>query len=335
MISKQLSHKLTWLQLICAVMAITMHTAFATYFPQAAPWARALNTVVRRIDYYCICVFIFLSALLQFRKKERAPYLPLLRKRALTLLVPCLIWNVVFLVHRYVRQCLTLGRFADLPPIVELLCQLTVRPANYPLWTLLVFFMLAVLYPVLYWAVEKKWPAVLLFIMSVTLYMIPAVGLLHESTTNWLSVYLFGAMVGRYGWDRFTRIPFGGKRWASPAALVLLIVMAAFLPLPPPFDYLERFLYLLLMWIAADLFCYIPIQPWWAHTSFWLYCTHMIMEHYAVKLYGMLFGQGTLAFALGNWLLPLLCAVLCLIPAALLRKTRLYALLTGGRVTRR
>lgn len=63
------------------------------------------------------------------------------------------------------------------------------------------------------------------------------------------------------------------------------------------------------------------------------FCTHLLFEHYAVRLYQLAPGTGTAAFLPANILLPCLCAAMVLALGAVLCRLlpSVYRLVTGGR----
>jgi hypothetical protein len=88
-----------------------------------------------------------------------------------------------------------------------------------------------------------------------------------------------------------------------------------------------------LLWVLADSLAGLPSPPWWVNASFFMYCCHMLVERYAVKLHLFLFGAGKKSFVLSHVSLPVITAVLVLVLAAVLRYALpgVYALITGLR----
>ena len=189
------------------------------------------------------------------------------------------------------------------------------------------------LYPLISRMVNKRWPAWIAAGCALAAVCLPGIDVPYESMIYWTPVYLMGACTGARHTARFERLPLCRRRWLYPACAALLAGLAAIRSWGHAAHYLFWIPAPLLMWVLADGLALIPRRPWWAECSFYLYCSHMVVEHYAVRLYEETIGTGKTAFVLSNVLLPCLCALLALLCGTIVRKLapRLFALFTGMR----
>ena len=324
----RVSRKITCLQFVCALMIVGLHTAFATYFPGSPEWAVSVNKVCRSVFDAAISTFFTLSALLTYWKAETQRYPALLKRRLRTLALPYLLWSVLHLLVNVARRSMANGVLVRLDAM-EVSRLLTVDAVNGIFWFLRVLMVFVLLYPAILWCVRRKWPAIVLFVaalVAATLGWVP-----YSCTVYWIPHYLMGAWVGVHA--RETLQGARRPRWTRLAAAALLVGLAACRPLEGALHYLYWLPAPALMWLLTDGFASDKPLPWWVGASFYLYCSHLLVERYAVRLYLAVMGRGTVAFLLGNALLPLLCAAIALLAGAAVRKLLpgVYAAFTGGR----
>lgn len=331
---QQTARKLTYLQFGCALMIVGLHTAFASYFRGAPDWAVWLNTYARDLFDSAISTFFFLSAMLLYRRAEKWRYGALILSRLRTLALPYVLWNALYIAAEYAR-----GAIAGKLPgygVLDVLMRLFIDPANSIFWFLRTLFGFVLLYPVILWCVRKKWPAWVAFAASLMLSSLPSVGVPYTSVVHWLPMYLMGAYLACHHRERLERVPFLPRRWLYPVAALALLALAWLRSL----GYWAHYLYWLpaplILWALADGAAKLPSPPWWIGASFYLFCSHLLVERYAVRLYLGVLGNGTASFLLGNLMLPALCATIALLAGALIRTLapRLFALFTGDRAAK-
>ena len=331
--NERISRKLSWLQLICAIMIIGLHTAFPSYFHITDARLLQVNVFARNLYDAAISTFFFLSAYLLFRNAEQRSYLQVLKRRFWSLAVPYVLWNAVFYAHALVRESLTVGQALTPPDVLTVIRKLTIAPANSIFWFLLTLGGLIVLFPVLRWAVRRKWPAWMAAILCAAAVYIPPLGAVYETMVYWLPVYLAGAYTAYWHRDRFERLPQLRRKWMYAAALAAWLALAWIRPLAAWAHYLYWLPAALLLWMLADGLAARRPCPWWAGCSFYLYCCHMVVEHYAVEIYLRTLGTGVIPYLLSHILLPCLCAAIALAGAAVVRKLMpgVFRLFTGMR----
>ena len=330
------SIKLSYLQFLCSLAIIGLHTVFAKHFSNPAIWALQLNNGFRTLFDAATSTFFFLSALLFYRKADAKAYAHTLRARIGTLVIPYLFWSAAVLAHNLLRAYLTNGFFPELS-VWDILRLWLWEPANSVLWFVQVLLGYVLLYPLILWGVRRKWPAIAAMLAAVVLRYAGWIAVPYASMLFWLPCYLLGAYLGHHAKTRMLRVPIVARRWQYGAALLLFTGLFALARAVDALYYLYWQLSPLLVWVLADPLSRLPRPPWWVDASFYLFCAHLLFEHYAVRLYQLVLGQGTFSFALANGVLPVLCAALALVCAAVLRTLApgLYRWATGGRDGRR
>lgn len=329
--NERTSRKLSWLQFLCAVMIIGLHTTFPSYFGITDPRLLQVNVYVRNLYDASISTFFFLSAFLLFRKADERRYPDVIRRRFWSLAIPYVLWNFVFYAHALVRESLTQGRLILPPDLLTVLKKLTIRPANSIFWFILTLLGLIVLFPVIRWAVKCRWPALIAAVLAVVcVYGFKA---RYETMIYWLPVYLAGAYTGYWRRERFEQIPQCRSPWIYAALGAALLVLAWIRPMISWLHYAYWLPAALIMWVLADALTVFRRCPWWAGCSFYLYCAHMVVEHYAVEIYLRTLGTGTVSYLLCHLLLPGLCAAIALLGAAIVRRflPGIFRLFTGMR----
>jgi len=331
--NERTSRKLSWLQFLCSVMIIGLHTAFPVYFSVTDPALLQVNVFVRNIYDAAISTFFFLSAYLLFRSADQKTYLQVLKRRFWSLAVPYVLWNAVFYAHALLREYLTWGALTNPPDALTVLRKLTVSPANSIFWFILTLLGLIILFPVIRWGVRLKWPAGVAAVLAVAAVYLPQLDAKYETMVYWLPVYLAGAYTGYWRRERFERIPQCSRWWMYPLLAALLLIMAYLRPLIPGAHYAYWLPAALILWVLADGLAAKRPCPWWAGCSFYLYCCHMVAEHYAVEIYLRTLGTGTASYLMCHVLLPCLCAAIALLGAAIVRRLLpgVFRLFTGMR----
>lgn len=330
--SEAVSRKLTYLQFVCALCIIGLHTVFARHFGASALWAADVNRAFRTLFDAATSTFFFLSALLFYRSIDGKRYWQVLLSRLWSLVVPFLFWNITMLLYTVARDTLTTGTFTAIPAW-DVFRLLVLEPVDSVLWFVQVLLGYIVLYPIMLWCVRRGWPALLLIGAALALNLLGLFPIPYASLLFWLPCYLMGAYLGYRQKALVFRTPMFAQRWAYLVALALLGVLFWLAYTGSAFYYVYWQFAPLCLWVLADPLAKLPRPYWWVGASFYLFCAHLLFEHYAVRLYQLALGTETAAFLLANILLPCLCAAMALALGALLRLVlpSVYRLVTGGR----
>lgn len=330
------SRKISYLQFISALMIIGLHTVFASYFSVGDGWLRRMHTWVRDLYDLATPMFFFLSALLLMRSAQRSSWKHIMLRKLQTIALPYLLWTLVYIAARIVRGSLSAGSLCW-PSFAEVVEWITTGPEFYIFWFLRVLLLLTAVYPLLHWCIKNRWPALLLGAGCTALAVLPCFQgwVVYESPLYWLPVFLLGCWAGSEGFPHMEKCPEGKHWWVYMAAALLLLSLGWLRRVHSVFYYAFWIVSPLLGWVLGDGLSKLPTPPWWVNASFFLYCCHMLVERYAVRIYLAVLGTGRKAFVLAHIALPLLTAALVLLMAALLRWLMpwAYRALTGARQT--
>jgi len=178
-----------------------------------------------------------------------------------------------------------------------------------------------------------KWPAWIAGVLAAVATPIPQSQIGYTTMVYWLPVYLAGAGLGYWHHERMERLPLCRHKWMYALCAAALAAMALLRPLGSAFHYLYWLPAALILWVLGDGLSGAGKLAWWMKASFYLYSSHMVVQHYAVEIYLRLFGTGTVSYLLCHVLLPCVCAAVALLGAAIVRKLmpRVFELFTGMR----
>lgn len=327
------SRKISYLQFIGALLVIAQHTVFAAYFNITEPWLLRLHTWARDMNDGAVSTFFFLSAVLLMGSIGKYTWKQIMLRKLKTIALPYLLWIVVYTAARIIRGSLAAGAVV-LPSPAEMWSWIVTGPEYYIFWFLRALLGLTALYPLMVWAIRKRWPALLMLVACPLMVLVPGEGVLipFESIIYWLPPFLLGCWAG-LELPRLEKTPVLKRRWMYVAVFLLFLLTGWLRRVNTFFYYSFWTTSPLLFWPLADLFVNLPKPPWWINATFFMYCCHMLLERYAVRLYLFLFGTGRKAFVLCHVLLPLICAALVLLLAWLLRRLLpgVYSVITGLR----
>lgn len=203
-----------------------------------------------------------------------------LRKRVRTLLVPYLLWNVIFVMwyvvlknlpglERFNNSVGMLDRIFNASP-TEALLYMFIVPAAFQLWFLRDLIGMLMLSPLLWWITKRQWMVSLaLAILSTVLY------------PSWIIYFWVGLIIAMRRWD-IEGYPHSG--WAVVMGGTLYLGYAAYVALGYDtirfMEIVVNFIGLYLLWYLYDLFsagrC-LADRGLWKYIcgySFFIYCFH-------------------------------------------------------------
>lgn len=325
------SRKISYLQFFSALLVIAQHTVFTAYFNITEPWLLRLHTWARDMNDASVPIFFFISALLLMRSVEKYTWTQIMLRRLKTIALPYLLWIVVYTTARIIRGSLEAGALL-LPGLAEMWDWIVHGPEYYIFWFLRALLGLTALYPLMVWAVKKRWPAIIAAV-GITVYCSwqgPAAP--FESVLYWTPTFLLGCWAG-LELPKIEKTPVFRSFWPYAACALLFLLSGWLRRVNDLFYYTFWLTTPVLWWVLADQFVSLPKPPWWVNATFFMYCSHMLLERYAVRLYLAIFGTGRKAFVLCHVILPLICAAMVLLLAWLLRRLLpgVYSLMTGLR----
>ena len=333
--------KILWFNFVCCLLVIWNHAGNADLFfgAQAAEhflyhfeyeWMAALI----RVNIPC---FMMISGYLFFRNFQWESLPDKWKRRVKTLLIPYLLWNLLYYAGYY-----TASQFEQLRPLInrpELtftlknLWNAAVHFAFNPVfWFMYQLILLVLLAPWHYLILKRKWTGIpYLGLLWYGIYRQTALpqlnldALLYYSTAAFLAIH--GKEVIEGAWNQ-RRGLFGVVLLAGGYLCGWRFYHTFFIP--------EVVLYHVLV---AGGFWFLVSEDWLGRvrpfmtTTFFIYALHFIPTRLVNKVGAMLFPGNGAAAALLYLLMPAVIVILCNQAARFLRRytPRLWMLLNGGR----
>lgn len=160
---------------------------------------------------FVVPLYFIIAGALFFRDYSKEKYVPKLRKRVKTLLIPYLMWNVIWMIFCIVTSYTFLSRFFvgrekfEVTPL-NVLLSLVHHKCNGHFWFVFDLIVFVVCSPVVDFLTRTRKRAVLsiavLMLLSLMGYGLPA-EIFYTNTS--IVYYLIGATIGKYSFARFLR----------------------------------------------------------------------------------------------------------------------------------
>ena len=333
-----LSSKLTILYTLLIVMVVYIHSYYveAEQYPVALFFQKLIGSgicCVANCLFFCISGYLFvrnIHSLMEVFIKQR--------KRIRTLLIPYILWNVIFVLWYVVLEYVPgINRFNNSKglldgywniPIWESFYDLWVKPAAFQLWFLRDLFVLLILTPLLWWITKKQWVvAWVLALCSTFVY-------------GWLLYYWIGIIIGVTKCD--IENYFRSKWCIIIGCLVFLghAVYCAFGHESMRFmEIIVNLLGLYLTWslydIVAKCRC-LADRGIWKYIcgySFFIYCFHEPTFNIIKKLALAICGTSEFVLIFFYFFNPWIMVIFAIIIAKIMQRfvPNIYNILTGGR----
>lgn len=336
--TKYLSDKLTILYTLLIIMVVYIHSYYleAEQYPTAMFLQKIIGGGICRIAnclFFCISGYLFvrnINSLKEVFTKQR--------KRIETLLVPYILWNVIFVlwyvaleyipgVSRFNNSTGLLNGYSDVP-IWECLYNLLVAPAAFQLWFLRDLLVMLVFTPLLWWVVKKQWVVALVMALCFT------------AVYSWLIYYWIGIVIGvtRCDIEDYPR-----PNWAVTAGCAVFLGYAVCLA----YGYeetrwegtLANLLGLYLAWSLYDVFAKgrcLANKGIWRYIcgySFFIYCFHEPAFNIIKKLALAVCGTSEPVLIFFYLVNPWIMVAIAVVIARLIQRImpQAYKILTGGR----
>lgn len=203
-VSTYYSQKISVLSFLSILMVVYIHS----YYVEAEEyqWSRWLQLIVSGLTSIAVPLFYTISGFFFFIGVERIEdCLPRIKKRVNSILIPYLIWNIVFVGWYY---CLSLIpstmpyvnsqilHYIDWKNPLDTLNFLFLKPVGFQLWFLRDLILFIAVSPLVYITISrlKWWSLVLTYIMTGWI------------TRFWIDYFIFGGVIGLYYNLESTRI---------------------------------------------------------------------------------------------------------------------------------
>ena len=337
--SKYLSDKLTILYTVLIVMVVYIHSYYleAEYYPTALFLQKLTGAGICRIAN---CLFFVISGYLFARNiHSNSDVFQKIRKRLSTLLVPYLIWNVIFIlwyvfldvipgVDRWVNSGGVLNQLVN-QSIWKTLYQLWWEPAAFQLWFLRDLLVMVVFTPLLCWWAKKNW---LLALVA---------ALVSTGFYGWLVYFWIGIILSTQKADveNYPR-----SRWVLIVTSLLFLGYAVYVALygvlPAYIEVFANMAGIYVVWRTYDIMAKgrddIAGHGGWKYIcgySFFIFLFHEPTFNIIKKLTLAITGVSELTLILLYYINPWIMVAVAVVIAKLLQfiMPSVYKVLTGGR----
>lgn len=338
MISSYNSNKIRFFSSFLIVMVVYLHSYYTE--GEQYPISRYLQDFIgggicgaANYMFFLISGYLFFHNIGDFLSIKQK-----MRKRVQSLLVPYILWNVIFLFWYFVLGLIPSlsDKFVNGSIIIRLmnvswyegLYEIFVMPAAFQLWFLRDLMIFVSLSPVIYWMIirlKSLFPLMLLL------------GSLFEPTVGFLAMFVLGGYLSVkeiYIDDLTMRL----KR-VLPIFLLVYIIGAVVYPLH--IDWVKPFhacIYLsgiISLWCLYDVFSISKVrwyEPFLGY-SFFIYCFHIPFFNIVKKLNIMILGAGQTNLILLYFVNPIITITIIVLIAKLFQRVtpNVYLVLTGYR----
>lgn len=341
-LSQYNSSKITILNTILIIMVLYIHSYYeeAVNFPTALALERLLGT--HGLSHVANLLFFTISGFLFFNGIESAKQcFPKIRKRVRTLLVPYLIWNVIFVLWYVILNAIPgVGKYLNLNPteifssFKEAIIGLYWKPASHQLWFIRDLMIFVALSPIIYYWVKyaKMYGCLLLFVISIFFDI------------NCTAYFVLGAYIALHSnLDNVSRI-ITKKMFAICTTLWILVSLyRSFMPADYVPDRYMNIVFelnsLVAVWGGYDHLSrgrILTQNPFWKAVtgySFFVYLFHIPVINFIKKGGLILAGTSTISLCLMFLITPLVMMLVVKITSDVMRKfvPKTYSVLTGGR----
>lgn len=339
MMNKYLSNKLTILYTVLIIMVVYIHSYYleAEQYWTASFLQKLTGGGICRIAN---CLFFAISGYLFARNiHSNSDVFHKMRKRLRTLLIPYLIWNVIFIlwyvlldvipgVDRWVNGGGVLNQIIN-QSIWQTLCQLWWNPAAFQLWFLRDLLVMVLFTPLLCWWARKHWQSALIAALVSTVFY------------GWLVYFWIGIILSTQKADveNYPR-----SRWALFVTSLLFLGYAVYVALCRALPtYIEVFVNLAGLYVVWCIYDILAkgrddisrhgLWKWICGYSFFIYLFHEPAFNIIKKLTLAIAGASEPTLILLYYINPWIMVAFAVVVAKLLQRIMppVYKVLTGGR----
>lgn len=337
--NKYLSDKLTILYTILIIMVVYIHSYYleaqqynVALFLQNFTGAKGVGRIANYL-FFCISGYLFARNI-----KNINDVWAKIKKRWRTLLLPYLLWNLIFVLWYVILENIPgVSRFNNSSgiiekyweqPILESIYDLFIAPAAFQLWFLRDLLVMLVFTPILWWVARRQWMVALIMALCSTIVY------------PWLIYFWLGIIIAVQKWDIEN---YHRPKWAIAVGSIIFVGYAVYLTLGnKSLLYIEipvNLLGLYLLWSLYDIFARgkCPAnRGLWKYIcgySFFIYCFHEPAFNIIKKLALTICGTSEPILIFFFFLNPWIMVVIAIAVAKLLQHImpRTYSILTGGR----
>lgn len=196
------SEKMRWTSFLCSIFIALIHlsASFVDYNQEIINYYQQL--AVPAMSYYFLS-----SAYFRFRNYKKEDYLPKLKKRVWTLLIPYVVWNTVEFIICSVRGYITPSLWQFVKGFIFVyipVLDIAKEPMIGALWFVIRLLVYEVTVPFIFYFVKNK--KLYAGLMVILLPLIHFGNINYYSYIYWLPVYMTGAFIAVHYKDKFEEL---------------------------------------------------------------------------------------------------------------------------------
>lgn len=338
-----LSKKIKLSNLILTLMIVSLHSTFSwgVEFTSGIGYVqKEIMTYINILTTVTVGGFFVISSYLFFYnfKSIKNDYLPKLKKRCMSVLIPYFLWGILTFVYYYITTNFTniFGTKTVPNSLFGIVKYIFLAEGDPPLWYLRVLMEFVVLSPIFFFIIKKvgkiSWIFCPIFLV-INMIIIPS----YSTLLYWIPFITLGTYLALHN----NKIVIGGyfknnRKFMLSLLILISLSYSAFLLTidneQHPIFYLWRFISVFVFWFLLD---YINVEkikkiP---NDTFFIYCTHFIIIE---MVRGVLFKT----IGIKSWSILLIYILTFIMTLLIIKVTsiilkrfipKLYQLLTGGR----
>lgn len=279
-------------------------------------------------------LFFFISAVLFYNTcTSFADVLKKIKRRVVSLLIPYLLWNSLFVAIYYVlthvpvlHNQMNMGQALD---SIDRVFVGIIDSRFTPLWFVKILMYYVAFSPVILYFLRNRILFLCLFLIaSICSFYYPP--MVYDCIGMWLPMYLMGAYVG------YNKIQMEKKN--GNVILLFITMLCTYVVAFVNTDCLQilRFWWPLAVWFITDwllanfIMNKFRVKKWMGY-SFFIYCTHYFVLNVLQKAVVKFFPVNDIVLNLTFVITPVITIVFLIFVAEKCSKFRLYKILTGGR----
>lgn len=326
----KVSHKITYLNLILSIFIMGLHAYDEIDF-SASNFILSINQAVVILFNMAVPTFFFISAILFYRNIENRKYIQVLKTKSLTIVVPYLLWNVIFCPFRIIKQ-IFIEHTAFTMSWGGVILGIFTSYWNPVLWFLRVLFVYFLLFPLFKYIIKHRILCLIVILITsiVTIVIGPTTG--YGYGYYWLPVYLLGGYLAVWEKEFLLTEKKFDRKWLYLIFGIVLIGLVVGGLYSPYVLYLCRMCAPILIWMLGDIFLTEKEPYWWARQSFYYYCVHLAIAEFIRKFYIIILGNGMVSTIFSIPIVTFLTTACVVLSAYVLRYIKpLWNILTGMR----
>ena len=335
------STKITVVQFILSILVVYQHTQYR--------YSGEVFGKIQRFLFYLIQaavpMFFMISGYLFYRTFKPENTKEKLLSRVRTLVIPYLVWNVIYTVFTVVLYKLNFIKNTYIEFNWKILVQ-TINSDFSPLWFLKYLIVFSLIAPVMYYLLKNKYIGAGVVVLTVTLNVVfIACGVIKaplDVNSNSFAMFNYQYVyyvVGAYSALHLKNVieqPHRNKTTIGicGVSVLCLLYWMPFFENSVLIGHTFRLFFVVFLWFAFDLLRDIEIKPF-LKTSFFIYCSHLMIVQCMQGVIGIAlrnsFEVGSIIYLIEWLVVPIFTVFIVLCGAQILKKYTpvVWKILTG------